>query len=66
MKNSNKSVGDVRKEGLDKFYTEPRYAKWCIEKVLELSEKSDVGSVVEPIAGNGSFFSQMEHSNILV
>ena len=65
MNTSTKSVVDVRKEGLDKFYTEPRYAKRCIEKVWELYEKSEVGLVVEPSAGNGSFFSQMEHPNVI-
>ena len=36
MNTSTKSVVDVRKEGLDKFYTDPTYAKRCIEKVWEI------------------------------
>lgn len=57
------SVKDVREEGLDKFYTVPSYAKKCIEKVFELYDKSSFDLIIEPSAGNGSFFNQLEFDN---
>jgi len=47
----------VRDQGLDKFYTDPSYSNKCIEKVLELYPSWDL--IVEPSAGNGSFYSQI-------
>jgi hypothetical protein len=58
-----KKVEDVRKEGLDKFYTIPYYSKKCIDKVFELYNKTSFGLIIEPSAGNGSFFNQLECSN---
>ena len=54
-------VEHVREEGLDKFYTIPSYAKTCIDIVLELCQDFDL--IVEPSAGNGSFFNQMVSTN---
>jgi len=54
------NVKAVRKEGLDKFYTIPSYSKQCIDKVFEFYEKSKFDLIVEPSAGNGSFFHQLE------
>jgi hypothetical protein len=51
----------VRDEGLDKFYTIPAYSKKCIEKVLELYKEWDL--IIEPSAGNGSFFNQLPGVN---
>jgi len=53
----------VRKEGLDKFYTIPSYSKKCIDKVFELHNKSQFDLIVEPSAGNGSFFNQIDYEN---
>lgn len=58
-----KKVKEVRKEGLDKFYTLPSYSKRCIEKVFEMYEKSKFDLIVEPSAGDGSFFTQIEYED---
>lgn len=47
----------VRQQGLDKFYTKPEVAKQCIEDVWKIRE--DWGLVVEPSAGNGSFYNRI-------
>jgi hypothetical protein len=61
-----KEVDTVREQGLDKFYTVPTYSKKCIDKVFELykNNKNDL-LIVEPSAGNGSFFCQIPttHTN---
>lgn len=49
----------VRDQGLDKFYTDPSYSKKCIEKVFELYPTVCWDLIVEPSAGNGSFYSQI-------
>lgn len=58
-----KNVKLVREEGLDKFYTIPSYSKKCIDKVFELYDKLKFDLVVEPSAGNGSFFNQLDIDN---
>jgi hypothetical protein len=50
---------NVRKEGLDKFYTITSYSKKCIDKVFELYDKNTFDLIVEPSAGNGSFLNQI-------
>jgi hypothetical protein len=47
----------TREEGLDKFYTSPEYAKKLIDKVLDIYK--DITFIVEPSAGNGSFYNQL-------
>jgi len=59
------SVTDVRKQGLDKFYTIPIYAKHCIDTVFQLYNKDSFDMVIEPSAGNGSFFNQIQHSTLV-
>lgn len=63
--NEEKNVKSVREEGLDKFYTIPSYAKKCIEKVFELYNKYSFDLIIEPSAGNGSFFNQLDYENKL-
>jgi hypothetical protein len=58
-----KNAKVVREEGLDKFYTIPSYSKKCIDKVFELYNKNNFDLIVEPSAGNGSFFNQLEFEN---
>jgi len=58
-----KNVTVVRKNNLDKFYTIPSYSKKCIDKVFELYDKTKFDLIVEPSAGNGSFFNQLEFEN---
>ena len=50
----------VREEGLDKFYTLPECSKKCINKVFELYNNDSFDCIIEPSAGNGSFFNQIE------
>lgn len=57
------TIQKVRKDGLDKFYTTPYYAKKCIDIVYSLYKSSDFDLVVEPSAGNGSFFNQIINEN---
>ena len=52
-------VRDIRKEGLDKFYTLPAYSKRCIEKVSTMYDIARWDLIVEPSAGNGSFLNQI-------
>ena len=57
-----KNTKEVREEGLDKFYTIPSYSK-CIDKVFELYDKTGFDLIIEPSAGNGSFFNQLNCDN---
>jgi hypothetical protein len=52
----------VRKAGLDKFYTVPAISTKCIEAIGTLYEWNIWDLVVEPSAGNGSFFFQIPTS----
>ena len=56
-------LDNVRKEGLDKFYTITEYSKKCIDKVFELYDISYFSLIIEPSAGNGSFFNQLKCNN---
>ena len=47
------------KESTDKFYTKPEIAKQCLQKLN--MDKYDL--VIEPSAGDGSFFSIIENDN---
>ena len=46
---------------LDKFYTKPSVALDCISQL----NLDDYDCVIEPSAGNGSFFNQIKHKNII-
>lgn len=61
--NKIKNIKEIRNEGLDKFYTIPTYSKKCIDKVFEIYNKMDFDLIIEPSAGNGSFFNQIEFEN---
>lgn len=41
---------------LDQFYTDPNYAKLFFEKIQRLLDLSEYDHVLEPSAGNGSFY----------
>ena len=49
----------VRDAGLDKFYTVPTVSEKCLISIGELYKWSEWGLVVEPSAGNGSFFTRI-------
>lgn len=57
------SVGLVRKQGLDKFYTHLPVAKRCLDIVGEHFAWETWGMVIEPSAGNGSFYHQIPTNN---
>lgn len=50
----------TRIEGLDKFYTITSYSKTCIDKVFKHYTNRPFDLVIEPSAGNGSFFNQLD------
>ena len=56
------ATATTRQEGLDKFYTVPSVAKECISKLGERFPWDSWDLVVEPSAGNGSFFLQIPSS----
>jgi hypothetical protein len=56
------ATATTRQEGLDKFYTVPSVAKECLSKVGERFSWDSWDLVVEPSAGNGSFFLQIPSS----
>lgn len=58
--NDIKNVKRVREQGLDKFYTIPNYAKRCIDTVFTIRAKEEFDLIIEPSAGNGSFFNQLD------
>lgn len=43
----------------------PCYSKKCIDKVFELFDKSGFDLIVEPSAGDGSFFNQFDSGNLI-
>ena len=53
----------VRDQGLDKFYTVPSCSKKCIDKVCDLYNITMWDLIIEPSAGNGSFFNQLPSKN---
>jgi len=56
-------VNLVRETGLDQFYTIPSCSKICIDKMNELYDITNFDLMVEPSAGNGSFFNQIIHTS---
>lgn len=56
------AAASIRKEGLDKFYTVPSVAKECLQRVGTRYSWDSWDLVVEPSAGNGSFFLQIPTS----
>ena len=54
--NVTKTATDARKEGLDKFYTNLDVVDLCIGRLVEFYGWGVWDLVIEPSAGNGSFF----------
>jgi hypothetical protein len=52
------STEEVRKAGLDKFYTIPSVAQKCLDRIGERYAWASWDVVVEPSAGNGSFYTR--------
>lgn len=52
----------TKKDELDRFYTDPKVACLCYQKVLPFINDTDL--LVEPSAGNGSFYLQMREPKI--
>lgn len=45
----------LKRNTVDKFYTDEEYANYCIEKIKENISIDEIDIVIEPSAGNGSF-----------
>lgn len=62
---TNKDIKIVRKDGLDKFYTKRNISKICIDLVNQKFNLDKFDLIIEPSAGDGSFYEQIKHNNIL-
>ena len=49
----------MAKINLDKYYTEIKTAKYCIDKTYEIIGENNISEVIEPSAGDGSFSLQI-------
>ncbi len=56
------ATATTRQEGLDKFYTIPSVAKECLQQIGSRFPWDSWDLIVEPSAGNGSFFLQIPTS----
>lgn len=56
---SSMNTQQVRSQGLDKFYTLPHVAKSCLDKLETYFPWNTWDLVIEPSAGNGSFYNQI-------
>lgn len=52
----------IKKDELDRFYTNPKIAKECIDICINLIGNNNI--FVEPSAGNGSFYLQLPENKI--
>jgi hypothetical protein len=59
------ATATTRQEGLDKFYTVPSVAKDCLQTLGDQYSWESWDLVLEPSAGNGSFFLQIPTSKKL-
>ncbi len=53
----------VRSQGLDKFYTLGPIAQQCIDTLMEILPINNFDIVIEPSAGNGSFYHRLPTIN---
>jgi len=58
-----KSSQNVREEGLDKFYTIPTIVDKCMTILQNMYNLNQWDLIVEPSAGNGSFFTKINSNN---
>ena len=56
-------AGKIREEGLDKFYTKVEIAKECIDKLTTFYDWKRWDLIIEPSAGNGSFYNEIPTTN---
>ncbi len=56
-----KNVKQIRVQNLDKFYTTKTYSKKCIDIVFQKYNISDFDLIIEPSAGDGSFYHQIDY-----
>ena len=45
---------------LDKYYTSPELAKYCVEKTKEIIGSENITEYIEPSAGNGVFLDYLD------
>lgn len=53
-------IKNTREQGLDKFYTKKNISKMCIETLSNIYDINSFDLIIEPSAGNGSFYDQIE------
>lgn len=54
----------MKKSELDKFYTKPNIAKDLIDKMKLNVNYKDYDTIIEPSAGNGSFYNHLTSINL--
>jgi predicted RNA methylase len=59
MSQAGNTAADVRQAGLDKFYTNPDIAEKCIATIGNMYDWNQWAKVIEPSAGNGSFYTRI-------
>jgi len=63
ISDTSNNIKNVRNDGLDKFYTIPSIALECINIVGSKYDWLSWELIIEPSAGNGSFFTQIPSDN---
>lgn len=59
----NRKIKNVRDTGLDKFYTIPIVVDMCLSNMETLCKLQEFDLVIEPSAGNGSFYNKIPIKN---
>lgn len=52
---------NISKIALDKYYTDPKLARYCIDKAYKVIGQSNISEIIEPSAGSGSFSNQIKN-----
>jgi hypothetical protein len=59
-----KNTKEIREQGLDKFYTKPNIVDLCLSNIQKtINDLNTFDLVLEPSAGNGSFYNKIIHKN---
>lgn len=53
----------VRKDGFDKFYTNPSIVDKCFATLNKLFETKEFDFIIEPSAGSGNFYKKIQHAD---
>lgn len=63
MNIQNKTTKNIRDQGLDKFYTLPKTVDYCLIEIEKLYKWNNWNLIIEPSAGNGSFYNKIPTNN---